>query len=55
MGGSSFSLPCMYFWGRPPSVDGIWLWVYCNKLPDTLDSIYLSGDYRVWGSGFRSE
>ena len=41
---------------RPPEVDRIWLWVYCNKLPIyPIYSIYLRGtrlDNKFSAQGF---
>ena len=35
------------FWGySPPEVDGIWLWVYCYKIPMHPVFDLLKGDYR---------
>ena len=33
----------------PPSVDGIWPWVYCNKIPIYPTFYLLKGDYRIYG------
>ena len=38
----------------PPSVDRIWLWVYCNKIPIYPIFYLLKRDYKCSGYMFRS-